>query len=509
MTQYPGSIFRAPMQGAVAWREMLDVKHHFLASGDVGWRPPRTGDVRNEILLSWRRCVLSGVDPAATLLPRDEDRPPPARLVEAAQPVLDRLRDQLAGMHAWAFLTDPDCRLIARVVGEASLAPRLDARGAFPGALFGEDLVGTNGLGTTAEQLRPFIVAGSEHFREYERNVTTAGAPVRDPATRRLVGLLDINCRYEFTNAALLPYVAELARTIGERLHPGCGHVAEFEAVESTGQPSDWLSGLRSAACDADATVILRHVDDLDPGLAGPVASLLEAPKARLAATAGHGVKDRPGLAGVVERLPVVIDVPPLRERAGDIPALVTGIISERLPRAERPGCTPEATAALLDHQWPGNLRELRQVVLTALVRSMSCDITVDDLPGMSAIGRRLTKLERLERNALVTAVREAGGDVGAAARDLGVSRATMYRKLRKLCIQPPRQAGSRNAAAAVWLRPPDACADPQAAHPAAAVRAVLARGDAAMPRGHPRTPDGPDPPPAPQAAHPAAAVRE
>ena len=75
------------------------------------------------------------------------------------------------------------------------------------------------------------------------------------------------------------------------------------------------------------------------------------------------------GLAPLIERLPVILTVPPIRERAADIPAMVAAIITERLPRPPRPHCTPEALAALIGRDWPGNARELRQVVATALAR--------------------------------------------------------------------------------------------------------------------------------------------
>jgi sigma-54 dependent transcriptional regulator, acetoin dehydrogenase operon transcriptional activator AcoR len=127
--------------------------------------------------------------------------------------------------------------------------------------------------------------------------------------------------------------------------------------------------------------------------------------------------------------------VPPLRERLGEIPALVTEIIAELRPEPPRPRCTPAALAALAGGNWPGNVRQLGQVVATALVRSMSCDITADDLPGGHAGARRLTKLELAERRALVTALRDAAGAREAAARDLGISRATIYRKLKRLGI--------------------------------------------------------------------------
>lgn len=492
------------LRGRAAWQRTFEVKERFLAAGDPDLLPPETCGVRREIVLSWRRSLLSGVDAASTDLPRDEGAVPPDRLVRAAQPVVDRLADQLAGMPVWAFLADRECRLVRYVVGDPALTRRLEARGAFPGALFGEDIVGTNGLGTAVEQQRPFIVAGSEHFRAYEGTATTAGAPVRDPVTRRLVGLLNVNCPYELTNGLLLPFVTELARsiearllagrveegtrpsapvatarrrppeprspwerlleqlararatrlplllrgergtgktTLARRLHDQAGDggpCTVLDAAAACGtRPGDWLGRLHAALTAPAGTVVLQHLDALDPALAARTASLPVSPQVRLVATAAHRTVSAGRLAALVERFPVVLDVPPVRERTADIPALVTELIEELRPRPPRPRCTAEALAALAAHEWPGNIRQLRQVVTTALVRSMSCDITLDDLPGEYA-GRHLTKLERAERAALLTALRDAAWDREAAARDLGISRATIYRKLKRFGIRPP-----------------------------------------------------------------------
>ena len=71
------------------------------------------------------------------------------------------------------------------------------------------------------------------------------------------------------------------------------------------------------------------------------------------------------------------------------------------------------------------------------------CDITADDLPAGYARAGHLTALERAERQALTTALREANGDREAAARDLGISRATIYRKLTRLKVTvPPGHGG-------------------------------------------------------------------
>jgi sigma-54 dependent transcriptional regulator, acetoin dehydrogenase operon transcriptional activator AcoR len=584
------------MRGREAWRRTHEVRERFLAAGDPDRLPPEDCGVRREIVLSWRRSLLSGVDAASTDLPCDDRAVPPERLVRAAGPVVDRLADQLAGMRAWAFLADHECRLVRHVVGQPALVSELEARGAFPGARFAEDVVGTNGLGTAVEQRRPFLVAGSEHFRAYESAATTAGAPVRDPVTRRLVGLLNVNCSYELTSGLLLPFVTELARAIEARLlasgpaagpalleevarmpsrraqavvalsdevfiandaalsllagadcellrHWACDAAAAGReatarlrlgpdlvvtarcrplagkapaamvvlarsaapvtaARTAPGPPSwerlleqlgqaramrlpvllrgergtgktalarrlhdqaaapltvldaaagvqDWVGGLRAALADPAGTVVVQHLDALDPALTGPTASLIESPRARLAATVTRRDDERADLAALAERFPVVLDVPPLRERPADIPSLITGIIAELRPRPPRPRCTPEALAALAGSEWPGNVRQLRQVVATALVRSLSCDITADDLPGEyagAARGRRLTQLERAEREVLLRALRDAAWDREAAARELGISRATIYRKLKRFGIRPPALHGPGRA---------------------------------------------------------------
>jgi sigma-54 dependent transcriptional regulator, acetoin dehydrogenase operon transcriptional activator AcoR len=590
----------APMRGREAWRRTHEVKERFLTAGDPDRLPPEDCGVRREIVLSWRRSLLSGVDAASTDLPCDERAVPPDRLVRAAGPVVDRLADQLAGIRAWAFLADHECRLVRHVVGQRALISELEARGAFPGARFAEDVVSTNGLGTAVEQRRPFLVAGSEHFRAYESAATTAGAPVRDPVTRRLVGLLNVNCSYELTSGLLLPFVTELARAIEARLlasgpaagpalleevarmpsrgaqavvalsdevfiandaaltllggadcdllrhwasaaaaagreatarlrlgpdlvvtarcrplpgkapaavvvlarsaapvtaaRPAPGPSSWERLLEQLGQAramrlpvllrgergtgktmlarrlhgqaaapgavtvldaaaagtqEAWVGRLRAALADPAGTVVLQHLDALDPALTGPTASLIEAPQARLAATATRRACERADLTALAERFPVVLDVPPLRERPADIPFLITGIIAELRPRPPRPRCTPEALAALAGSEWPGNVRQLRQVVATALVRSLSCDITADDLPAGyagAARGRRLTQLERAEREVLVTALRDAAWDREAAARDLGISRATIYRKLKRFGIRPPAVRGPGRA---------------------------------------------------------------
>ncbi|HEB88007.1 MAG TPA: PAS domain-containing protein [Deltaproteobacteria bacterium] len=140
-------------------------------------------------------------------------------------------------------------------------------------------------------------------------------------------------------------------------------------------------------------------------------------------------------------RLRVVpIFLPPLRDRRGDVELLLRVFLhefNEAGPRrVER--ISPEAMRALLDHKWPGNVRELRNVIEYAFAVGRGEELRLDELPpeftnaggGSSAAGIHHGPDER-ER------IREAleleGGRVGAAAKRLGMSRATFWRKRRKL----------------------------------------------------------------------------
>jgi transcriptional regulator of acetoin/glycerol metabolism len=241
--------------------------------------------------------------------------------------------------------------------------------------------------------------------------------------------------------------------TLARRAHDSSADSGELLVIDcalSGTSPLAWVAQLAAAAADPSATVVLQHLDALDQALVPATAGLVASALAWLVATAGPGPADaHPALT---ERFGVITSVPPLRDRTAEIPALVAEVIAQLRPQPPRPRCTPQVLAALADNEWPGNIRQLHQVVATALTRSMSCDITVNDLPGGyagAARGRRQTGLERAEREALIAALRAVGWDREAAARDLGISRATIYRKLKRHKINPPPVHGNAAGQAA------------------------------------------------------------
>jgi DNA-binding NtrC family response regulator len=144
------------------------------------------------------------------------------------------------------------------------------------------------------------------------------------------------------------------------------------------------------------------------------------------------------------------IETPPLRERREDIPLLVAhflqafrGDVGRSIERI-----TPEALDALGGHSWPGNIRELQNVIHRAMLSSTSDRIDIADLPP-SLQQRALPAIEAppapappatgvlptlvlrdLEALAIEQALAQTGGHVGNAARLLGLGRATLYRRL-------------------------------------------------------------------------------
>jgi len=128
------------------------------------------------------------------------------------------------------------------------------------------------------------------------------------------------------------------------------------------------------------------------------------------------------------------VRVPPLRERREDIVPIAQYFLRQHAPQAE---LSPKAKSALEAHPWPGNIRELRNVVTHAVVHARGCEIDVEDLPFLPAGDVRPTPvravggLEDLERDAILTALEKTNGHHQKTADMLGISRRTLSRKLK------------------------------------------------------------------------------
>lgn len=134
----------------------------------------------------------------------------------------------------------------------------------------------------------------------------------------------------------------------------------------------------------------------------------------------------------------ITIKLPPLRERKEDIPLLVNSMVREV---SNQLGIAPprfddDALEVLMQHDWPGNVRELRNIVEYAVVFAENGIVTRDCLPQrliQQTAEEATENLRELEFNHIKKVLSEYNGNVTQAARALGITRSTLYKKLRQM----------------------------------------------------------------------------
>jgi transcriptional activator for dhaKLM operon len=136
-----------------------------------------------------------------------------------------------------------------------------------------------------------------------------------------------------------------------------------------------------------------------------------------------------------------LIKIPSLRERGNDVLLLITHMLAAMNRRlGKQTLLAPEALAALRAYPWPGNVRELEATLERLLHMNEKSVLSPEDLPATfahyvspnSVLPPRLYDHQALaEREAILRACRETGGHIGRAAERLGVSRATLWRKMK------------------------------------------------------------------------------
>ena len=145
------------------------------------------------------------------------------------------------------------------------------------------------------------------------------------------------------------------------------------------------------------------------------------------------------------------VALPALRERS-DLAALMDSLLEQVAPSTPVPRLTSAARQALMAHSWPGNIRELQQALRLGAVLAEGGWIELEHLPatlqevaGEPALEPRAGTLEGQTRQALLTALKASGGNVSAAARRLGIGRATFYRKMRRFGLSRHAGQGLQN----------------------------------------------------------------
>ncbi|HEY7433226.1 MAG TPA: GAF domain-containing protein [Streptosporangiaceae bacterium] len=240
---------------------------------------------------------------------------------------------------------------------------------------------------------------------------------------------------------------------------PGVGKLAAVRAVHQRHNPSGrfhvldaknaerakWLADSRHELLEGEGALVIRHLDRLGPRELNALASALQEARAGgrheqlwVAATVSQ---ERPNadVGRVLRFLPSTVDLPPLRHHIEDLHDLVPFFLA-KLGQQARLTCSPEAMQLLLRSRWPGNIEQLWQVLKQVARHRRSGTIQPADLPPECwTVSRRLlSPLESMERDAIVQGLIAYQGNKVRTAESLGMSRATIYRKIREYGIVVP-----------------------------------------------------------------------
>jgi transcriptional regulator of acetoin/glycerol metabolism len=240
---------------------------------------------------------------------------------------------------------------------------------------------------------------------------------------------------------------------------PGAGKLALLRAVHRRRNPAspfhvldaagagghDWLVHTLGELLDGEGSVVIRHVDRLSTRRLYALQITLEQALAAgrqkvvwVAVTLTHN----PGQADPARLLQFfasTVELPPLRHHIEDLHQLVPYFLAT-LNHHGALACSPEAMQLLLRSGWPGNTEQLWQVLRRVVHHRRTGTIYPGDLPPECwTVSRRLlSPLESMERDAIVQSLLDYDGNKAKTAESLGMSRATIYRKIHQYGIVTP-----------------------------------------------------------------------
>jgi sigma-54 dependent transcriptional regulator, acetoin dehydrogenase operon transcriptional activator AcoR len=233
-----------------------------------------------------------------------------------------------------------------------------------------------------------------------------------------------------------------LLRAVHRHRNPA-GTLHVLDAAEATDH--HWLVRALGELLEGEGSLVIRHVDRLSAlrlrtlGIALEQALAAGRQKTLWVAVTLSQSPVKADLARLLQFFPDTVGLPPLRHHIEDLHQLVPFFLA-KLNHDGRLTCSPGAMQLLLRSTWPGNTGQLWQVLSRVVHHKRSGTIDPADLPPECwTVSRRLLHpLESMERDAIVQALLDSHGNKVKTAESLGMSRATIYRKIHEYGIVTP-----------------------------------------------------------------------
>jgi transcriptional regulator of acetoin/glycerol metabolism len=442
--------------------------------------------IRADLLESWHRSKAMGVLPDQAVPPAVPAASLDRSLERLLSDPLDYYAQTLQDTGLSLLLADSNGAILSRWCAEYGLASALDRVNSVPGAVLSEATVGTNGLGTPLAARRSVEIRRSEHVAELYVSMACAGAPVRDPFTGRVLGVVAVAGMVSDDSPSLLPVLNGLMAGLSRQVFAGsrqphaepvpdhsratepafplwpelqvrAGRIRQVGGLGLvTGEPGSGKTGLAAGrgeplslrvrilhapleqlygsgswlqrareALAVPGSVVIRHVFALSAPALLALQTLLAGRHPGCAAFLTANDDD---VRGHEQLGAARLEVPSLRERRRGLESMLAAAVRGHAWSGRPFALEAAARSLLLDYPWPGNLTEFAAVM--------------DGLPTVPVIGpaelpsairghaRPGGLLAQSEAEAIERAIASAGGNMSEAARLLGIGRATLYRKL-------------------------------------------------------------------------------
>lgn len=277
--------------------------------------------VEPRIVASWRRSLMYGLDPDRCA-PKHTPAPTTSQHLRiAADRVVEYSKAALAQSSSSLAVTDLQGRILNRWVEDGGFAQLLDKHLVAPEYSVAEATTGTTSGGIVLETGEPTMVAGPEHFYGNWLEFTCAGAPIRHPISRRLIGSVNLTVRFSDTSPILLSWVTDVATQIERALLETASQRERVLLDAFLGARRD---PRHPVLCLDDQTVITncsasRLLSTVDKAMLWELASKRLTNEAPVAST-----------ATLESGLSLVVDITPIAESGKSVGALIR--LREPLP---------------------------------------------------------------------------------------------------------------------------------------------------------------------------------